>query len=284
MPEPRDRFVTANGLTLHYLDWGGGGQDAAPILLLHGLRDQAHGWDAVAPALVDHGRVLALDQRGHGGSDWPPAGYAPDDFAADVAAFLDALDLAATPPVVVGHSMGGRTALAFAARYPDRLRGLVVVDVGASPRPETISAIVAELRDGHGPFAGEEEALRALVGDAAPNAATRRYVRYNLRPTADGLLAWQYDLDAAIETTRLGRGRDYWPDLPRIEVPTLLVRGARSDVLSREEAERMVEALPRGTLVEIAGTGHLIPLVRPRELAEAIAAWLQGTLGDSAAW
>jgi pimeloyl-ACP methyl ester carboxylesterase len=243
-------------------------------VLLHGLRDQAHGWDAVASELVGHGRVLALDQRGHGASDWPPTGYAPEDFAADLAAFLDALDLAATPPVVVGHSMGGRTALAFAARYPDRLRGLVVVDVGASARPETIPAIVAELRAGHGPFAGEEEALRALVGEAAPNAATRRYVRYNLRPTADGLLAWQYDLDAAIETTRLGRGRDYWPDLARIAVPTLLVRGARSDVLGRGEAERMVGALPRGTLVEIAGAGHLIPLARPRELAEAIIAWL----------
>ena len=283
MPEPRDRFVTANGLTLHYLDWGGAGQ-GVPIVLLHGLRDQAHGWDAVAPMLVDHGRVLALDQRGHGGSDWPPSGYAPEDFAADLEAFLDALDLAAAPAIVVGHSMGGRTALAFAARYPDRLLGLVVVDVGASAQPETIPAIVAELRAGHGPFATEEEALRALVGDAAPNAATRRYVRYNLRPTADGLLAWRYDLDAAIETTQFGRGRDYWPDLARITVPTLLVRGARSDVLSREEAERMAEALPRGTLVEIGGAGHLIPLVRPRELAEAIIAWLQGTLGDSAAW
>src|SRR5919202_6536227 len=134
MPEPRDRFVTANGLTLHYLDWGGGRQ-GVPLVLLHGLRDQAHGWDAVAPGLVGHGHVLALDQRGHGASDWPPTGYAPEDFAADLAAFLDVLDLAATPPVVVGHSMGGRTALAFAARYPDRLRGLVVVDVGASARP-----------------------------------------------------------------------------------------------------------------------------------------------------
>jgi esterase len=279
MPEPRDRFVTANGLALHYLDWGGGGQ-GVPILLLHGLRDRVPAVRLVAPALVGHGRVLALDQRGHGGSDWPPTGYAPEDFAADVAAFLDALDLAATPPVVVGHSMGGRTALAFAARYPDRLRGLVVVDVGAGARPETVPAIVAELRAGHGPFAGEEEALRALVGDAAPNAATRRYVRYNLRPTADGLLAWQYDLDAAIETTRLGRGHDYWPDLSRIAIPTLLVRGARSDVLSREEAERMVEALPRGMLIEIAGAGHLIPLVRPRELADTIIAWLPNVIGD----
>ncbi|MDP9372304.1 MAG: alpha/beta hydrolase [Chloroflexota bacterium] len=273
---PRDRFVDANGLTFHYLDWDSPRAAAGPpIVLLHGLRDQAHEWDPIVPDLTAHGRVLALDQRGHGGSARPPGGYAPEDFAADLAAVCAALDL--DRPIVIGHSLGGRTAHQFAARWPDRLRALVLVDIGAAGAPHTIPAMTAHLRATAGPFADEAEALRALIGaDLRPNGALLAYARHNLRPTTDGLLTWRYDLDAAIETVRLGRARDHWDVVARIRVPTLLVRGERSDVLSREEAARLARVIPRCTLVEIAGAGHLVPQARPRELAAAIAAWRAG--------
>ncbi|HET8628438.1 MAG TPA: alpha/beta hydrolase [Thermomicrobiales bacterium] len=270
MTTPRDGFVSANGLTLHYLDWGGAGP---PLVLLHGLRDQAHGWDEVAPLLVPHGRVLALDQRGHGGSDRPPAGYAPEDFAADVAAFCAVLDL--RRPVIVGHSLGGRTALTLAGLRPGLARGYVIVDVGARGDAGVLAADVARLRDGYGPFGTVEDAVAALVGPGrAPNAATRRYVAYNLRPTGDGRLAWRYDLDAAVATLRLGRPRDFSAAAAAIGVPVLLVRGGRSDVLSREEAARVAALIPDCTLVELPGVGHLVPQVRPAALAAAIVAWL----------
>src|SRR5688500_2775063 len=136
-PEPLERDIQANGLRLHYLDWGGAGP---PIVLLHGLRDQAHEWDPIAPALTPLGRVLALDQRGHGESEAPATGYAPENFAADLAAFCAALAL--DRPVVIGHSLGGRVAYHFAAAWPERLRALVLVDIGANGAPETIPAAV----------------------------------------------------------------------------------------------------------------------------------------------
>lgn len=269
-PTPRDGFVAANGLTLHYLDWGGAGE---PLVLLHGLRDQAHGWDEVAPGLTPHGRIVALDQRGHGASDRPPSGYAPEDYAADVAACCAALDL--RRPVIVGHSLGGRTALALAAARPGLARGYVLVDVGARGDPGPVAADVARLRAGYGPFDTVEDAAAALVGPGrAPNAATRRYLAYNLRRLGDGRLAWRYDLDAASATVRLGRPRDFSAVAAALDVPVLLVRGGRSDVLSREEASRLAALIPACTLVELPGVGHLIPQVRPAALAATIAAWL----------
>lgn len=269
---PRDGFVEANGLTLHYLDWGGG--PGRPIVLLHGLRDQAHEWDTIAPALRPFGPVLAPDQRGHGGSDRPRDGYAPEDFAADLAGFCDALGF--DRPVLIGHSLGGRTAYTFAGLHPDRPGALALIDIGAAGAPESIPALVAEMEAGYGPFASEDDAIRALIGDAlAPNAATRAYVRHNLRRLPDGMLGWGYDLDAAIAAVRLGRGRDYWDLIARIRAPTLIVRGERSDVLSPADAGRLVRTIPGSTLAQIAGVGHLIPQLRPQELIRVITDWLR---------
>jgi pimeloyl-ACP methyl ester carboxylesterase len=269
-PEPLERDIQANGLRLHYLDWGGAGP---PIVLLHGLRDQAHEWDPIAPALTPLGRVLALDQRGHGESDAPPDGYAPEDFAADLAAFSAALAL--DRPVIIGHSLGGRVAYHFAAAWPDRLRALVLVDIGADGAPETIPAAAARLAKSAGPFASSDDALRSLLGGRLmPNAGTAHYLRHNLRLDADGRWHWKYDLDGAIAALRAGRGRDYWDVVARVRAPTLIVRGGRSDVLGAGEAMRLRDAIPGSALVELPGVGHLIPLARPRELAATIVAWL----------
>lgn len=243
-------------------------------MLLHGLRDQAHEWDAIAPALREFGPVPAPDQRGHGGSDRPPGAYAPEDFAADRAGFCDALGL--DRPILIGHSLGGHTAYTFAAHPPDRLRALALIDIGAAGAPETIPALIAELEAGYGPFAGDDDAIRALIGDALlPNAATRAYVCHNLRRLPDGMLGWRYDRDAAIAAVRLGRGRDYWDLVARIRAPTLIVGGARSDVLAPDDAQRLARIIPDSALVEIAGVGHLIPQVRPRELVRVITDWLR---------
>jgi pimeloyl-ACP methyl ester carboxylesterase len=267
-----------NGLRLHYLDWGGEGP---PIVLLHGLRDQAHEWDPIAPALTPLGRVIALDQRGHGESDAPSSGYAPGDFAADLAAFCDALAL--DRPVVIGHSLGGRVAYHFAAAWPDRLRALVLVDIGANGAPETIPASVAQLVKSAGPFASPDDALRALLGGRLlPNAGTAHYLRHNLRQAADGRWHWKYYLDGAIAALRAGRGRDYWDVVARVQAPTLIVRGGRSDILAADEAARLRDTIPGSALVELPGVGHLIPLARPRELAATIVAWLTSLPGMAA--
>jgi pimeloyl-ACP methyl ester carboxylesterase len=122
---PTSRFAEINGLRLHYADWGGDSAQGT-IVLLHGGAANSHWWDQVAPRLTTLGRVLALDLRGHGRSQWaqPPL-YGPQAYADDVAKFLAALE---KPIILIGHSMGGYVAEAVAELHPDLLGGLVIVD------------------------------------------------------------------------------------------------------------------------------------------------------------
>ena len=125
--EPVDRFVKANGLNLHYLEWGN--PDLPTIVMLHGISQQAHSWDFISlPLSVDY-HVLALDQRGHGDTDWSPDGdYSTDIYVKDVDGFINALGLRNFH--LMGHSMGGRNSLAWASGRPGTLRSLTIVDTG----------------------------------------------------------------------------------------------------------------------------------------------------------
>src|SRR5262245_276193 len=112
MGEPREGRVATNRLSLHYRDWGGEGR---PIVLLHGLASNARIWDLVAPRLTGAGRVIAINQRGHGGSDRPEDGYAFEDVTADLAGAINALGL--EKPIIVGHSWGANVAVCFAVEH-----------------------------------------------------------------------------------------------------------------------------------------------------------------------
>lgn len=120
------QLINIGGLTLHYLDWGGTG---TPIILIHGLASTVHIWDLVAPHLTAHGRVIALDQRGHGLSDQPATGYDFASITADLANFVKAIGIQ-EKFFLVGHSWGAHVALTFAQRYSELLRGIVLVDGG----------------------------------------------------------------------------------------------------------------------------------------------------------
>ena len=121
----RTRFVVVGGLTLHFLEWGTIGRPT--VCFLHGGSAHAHWFDQVTPAFADRYHLIALDQRGHGESQWaePPA-YATENFAADLIDFFDSQGLARV--ALVGHSMGGHNSMSFAAWHPDRVSALVIVD------------------------------------------------------------------------------------------------------------------------------------------------------------
>jgi pimeloyl-ACP methyl ester carboxylesterase len=267
---PRDRFVTVGRLRLRYRDWGGEGP---PFLALHGAAAHAHWWDPLAPLLAPRWRVLALDWRGHGLSAWPrPPAYRSEDFAAELAGVIERLALRGV--VVAGHSAGGHSALAFAAWYPERLARLVVLDARPHVNLERLRALQRRPPRPHTEFPSVEAALARFrlrpAGTTAPAALLQAIARRGLVRLPSG--RWRYRFDPACERTRVPV--DCWPLLPRITVPTLVVRGEHSTILDRAVALRMTKVLPTATLEEIPGAHHHLMLDAPRALADCLRAWL----------
>ena len=167
------RSFMVNGISLHALEWGQPGRPA--LCFLHGGSAHAHWFDAVVPAFVDRFHVISLDQRGHGESGWAPDGkYGTEQFASDLREVMDAMRWGRV--VVVGHSMGGHNAMGFSAWYPDRVRGLCVVDSRPSLPAERLEAMHRRGHRGprrHETLAAALASFRLLpsepTGDTPPN-------------------------------------------------------------------------------------------------------------------
>ena len=227
--QPKDKTVTANGLKLHYLDWGTAGK--TPMVMLHGLRGHSHSWDDLSAAMCQDFHVLALDQRGRGESDSAPGGdYSTDAFVADVAAFSDALNLDSF--VLIGHSMGGRNSIAFTSQYPDKVQKLVVVDIGPVVDPRGGERIAREIKEVPEEFDSFEDLFQYMnkQNKFASEAVIRRRLRYASKELPNGKFGWRYDL-AIREERRQGTGApppDLMPAWQSIKCPTLVVRGAEN--------------------------------------------------------
>jgi pimeloyl-ACP methyl ester carboxylesterase len=270
--DARDCTVTLNGLKFHYRDWGNEGAQA--LVLLHGFTGHARTWDTLARAMRDRYRVLALDQRGHGETEWA-SDYAPGRMVEDVDAFVKALGLKRF--ALLGLSMGGRNAFTYAALHPEELERLVIVDIG----PETMAAGSQRIQTGvqsADVFADPEDAVKSsrAANPRPPDSELRHRVLNNLMQTGDGKWTWRYD--KALRDPARPRPRqdpaEAWALMPRITCPTLLLRGEHSDILSRETAERMVREIPNCRLLEVPDAGHSIPLDNPTRFIEAVKTFL----------
>jgi pimeloyl-ACP methyl ester carboxylesterase len=274
--QPKDKTVLVNGLKLHYLDWGNDTQ--IPMLLVHGLRGHAHSWDDVSAAFCPHYHVLALDQRGRGDSDWAADGnYSTQAYVDDLAAFCEALSL--PPFILVGHSMGGRNSMAFAARYPERVQQLIIVDIGPTIDPRGAERIKQEIHAVPEAF-DSFDAVVAYMSQQnryTSDAVLRRRLRYATQALPDGKTGWRYDL-AIREQSRQGTAapaEDLWPQLPRITCPTLIVRGADTDLLSPEIAQQMLDTLPNAQLAEVQRAAHMVFEENPDGFMEVMRHYLQ---------
>lgn len=266
------RTLTVNGLRLHALEAGRGNRPT--ICFLHGGSAHAHWFDGVTPAFVGRFHVLALDQRGHGESEWPvPPAYATEDFVSDLLGVLDALGWERT--VLVGHSMGGHNAMAFAAWHPERVRALVIGDSRPAIPPERLQHMQERGHRGLRRHATAEAAVEAFRLIPRETVADRAFLAHLARrglTERDG--GWVYRFDPAGNGTRLPR--DVWPLLGQITAPTLIIRGEWSPVLPRDTAERMRAAIPRASLVEIPGAHHHVTLDQPHAFVSALTAFLDG--------
>ena len=276
---PTDRHIDADGLHLHYLDWGNDG--APPMLLLHGFSGHAHTWDTFARAMADRFHVIALDQRGHGDSDWAKDGaYRPDDHARDVRAVHDRLGLGAV--TLIGLSMGGRNAIAFTAAHPAKVERLVIVDIGPDIDPkgaERVGRMAAEAPEDFGSVDEAVAYLRryATLTSADAEAALRFRVEHGVKRRPDGRYTWKYDRFLRDQRRKGGAPPvDLWPAVRRITAPTLIVRGSESDVFAPETAKRMLELIPGSQFVEIPGAGHSVPAEAPDAFERAVRHFLAG--------
>jgi pimeloyl-ACP methyl ester carboxylesterase len=259
-----DRTISLHGSTFHYTDHGD--RNAPVVVMLHGVTGHARTWDDEADALSARHRVLALDQRGHGDSDPPPdRDYTVATLAGDLAAFADALMLRSF--AVVALSLGGRVAMQYAATNPGRVSRLVIVDIGPDIAPAGRMRVGQLMAAAPERFASVDEALayQRAHNPRYSESMLRRRVEHGLKPLADGGFTWKYDRGLR-ELVRGGRWSDpidLWPAWRAISCPTLLVRGAESDILSEEIAKKMIEEQPRARLVDVPGAGHTVPGDQP---------------------
>lgn len=272
-----DQNVTLNGLDFHYREWGD--TAAPPLLLLHGFTGHARSWETFAAAMADRFRVLALDQRGHGETEWAQD-YAPERMVEDIEAFVQQLGLEQFS--LLGLSMGGRNAYHFAAAHADQILRLVIVDIGPEIATEGSNRIRTGTLAGD-TFASPDEAIaQARAGNArADENELRARVTANLKQTDNG--QWTFRWDKALRSPDQPLPRPdaaaAWLLLPRITCPTLLVRGAHSDVLSLETAERMTREIPDCDLVQVPNAGHSIPLDNPQGFIQAVRPFLLEGIG-----
>jgi pimeloyl-ACP methyl ester carboxylesterase len=267
-------MIAANGLRFHYVEWGF--PDAPPLLCLHGITQTAHSWDEVAEALSDQYRVLCLDQRGHGDSDWAPRGeYTRQAMAADIDAITDALGLSTF--LLCGMSMGGINAITFTAHHPQKVRGLVIVDVSPEIKTEGVQNIRSFIQ-----ASDELPTFEAFVERAHqfnPRRSLeniRSRLSHNLKQLPNGSWTWKYDkaLRSGERSFQASALLDLWDDVARIDCPTLILKGAESDILSSEGAAKLQKAIAGSQLAIIPGAGHSVMGDNPAAFVQAVRGFL----------
>lgn len=278
----RESTLTVHGLQLHLTEWGDA--QAHPVVMLHGIRGYGETFVGVAEALQPEFRVIALDQRGRGQSDWDPQRrYDTATYVADLLAVVDQLGLARFD--LLGHSMGGINAIVFAAQQPQRLRRLVIEDAGPGAFENSAGArrIQQELATTPERFANWQEAtdfMRALRPSVS-EAARQQRLHSMLKPLEGGAWTWRYD-HAGIAATRLNpdpaRVVDLRAFVPQIQCPTLVLRGGRSDYLQPTMAQAMCERNAKLQWAEVPEAGHYIHDDQPAHFNRLVGDFLRAGL------
>jgi esterase len=246
-----DRFITVNGLRLHYLDWGS--ETKPPFIMLHGISRVAHQFDHIAPEFTENYHVIAIDMRGHGDSDWSPDGaYVVEDYVKDIEAFVEKLDLHGL--TLLGNSTGGRVVQVYAGLHPDRVARLIVEDVGPERTNEIASAFTRQVQNEANGWASEDELLAFLKkgNSKTPEAILRNYAHFASKQREDGRIVWKRD-------PNLAKGfvpTELWRFVSAIKCPTIYILGGASRIVPPETQQKLKETLPDVQIVVMPGLGH----------------------------
>lgn len=272
-----ERSVLVRELKLNYQEWGDPSNPT--ILALHGFGLSGHMFDEFADRAQDRFHIIALDQRGHGDSDWSPEGdYSRDAFVTDVEEFRKALGLERF--VLMGHSMGGLNAVFYTNRYPEHVEALILVDVGPEAVKEGVDNIKRFTR---GPDELEFEQFVEMAHRFNPRRSVeniRERMSHRLKQLPNGKWTWKFDKRFREDGDSLRVGSELstdemWAAFRAVPVPTLLIRGAESDVLSQDVAERAATEMRQARFVVIPGAGHSVPGDNPDAFTEAVVEFIR---------
>jgi pimeloyl-ACP methyl ester carboxylesterase len=250
--QPADRFVTVNGLRIHYLDWGS--PEKRPLIMLHGIGRVAHTFDHIAPHFASGYHVMAVDMRGHGDSAWDPKGaYLVEDYVKDIEGLASQLQLRNI--VIWGNSTGGRVAQVFAGLHPDLVFAVISEDVGPERPTQVAESVTRQLKqeDEKG-WASEAELLAQLKtsNSRTPEEILRAYAHYGSKARPDGRVIWKRD-------PAIGNGfvpTELWRFVRQIRSPIIYVVGGRSTIVPAATQDELKKVLPQAEIVTIPGVGH----------------------------
>lgn len=246
MDEPRNRFVNVNGLRFRVLQRGIQGPN---VLILPGITSPAMTWDFVTQCMARFCRTTTVDMRGRGLSDKPPEGYGIADYVEDTAALIEALDLNGC--VLLGHSMGARVGLVFAADHPNLITKLVSVD------PPTTGPGRPPYKTPLQQYFDDKRAMQHPEGPASVRRQHPGWSEEQVKMRVEWLPTCS---DVAIASSyRSMHEETFYPSLPRIVCPTLLVYAAQGNAVSDADAAHIIELIPSARLVRIEHAGHMIP-------------------------
>ena len=252
----------SRSLELPYVEHGD--SEGIPVVCVHAYVDSWRSFEAVLPHLPTSLRAVAPTQRGHGDAGKPASGYAVADFAGDLAAFLDAVEIERA--VLVASSSAVFTVERFAELDPERVLGLVLLGVPWSlremPAARRFLAEVSELTD---PVSEEyvQSFVSGTAGEAVPADFVEEQVHESLKVPAH---VWRETLEGLVEAPP--------PRAGVITAPTLIVWGDQDAFVSREDQERLRDALPGSRLLVYEGVGHLVQWEQPERVAADIAAFV----------
>ncbi len=282
-PTPRT-FTNRTGMQLTADAWGD--PTHRPVVLVHGGGQTRHSWGGTAAALAAAGwYAVAYDQRGHGTSDRAPdRDYGNDRFAEDcIDVCRELREPTGTAPVVVGASLGGLSALlAEGAIEPGCTSALVLVDITPRMEPDGVRRIVGFMLDKVDEGFGSLEEAAAAIAEYQPHRPPPEDLRglaKNLRRDPDGRWRWHWDPDFFLGPLPVGAGQEhgrYEQAARSLTVPTMLVRGRLSDLVSEETAREFLELRPDARFVDVSDAGHMVAGDRNDLFTEAVADFLAG--------
>lgn len=260
----KEHRKSVGNITLNMREGGSG----PLIIFMHGITANAAVWDPILRALQDSFHVIAIDQRGHGRSDKPASGYQAADYVRDVMQLVEVMNGA--PALIVGHSLGARNAIVAGATKPDRIVGIVGIDFTPFIEAEVFDALDARVKGGDRPFPSYADVVEYLADryplmpkDAVERRAQHGYVARDgsFHPLAD---------PAAMAATVVGLRADLERAVVDVKPPMLLIRGAKSKLVSPRAFERTLQLRADVQSLVVPGVDHYVPEEAPAIIGDVI--------------